>query len=291
MEFSIILPTYNRLSQLKLALKSIFNQEFVDYEVIVVNDGSSDGTEEYLKTLTMPKFKCVRQDNNGPAAARNAGIELSRGKYIAFTDDDCIVPPNWLSSFKYIFESNGVDLIGGAVQNSNKKNIYSEVSQHITNFFVEYLNQESKSSTFLTSNNIAYRADFLKKVGGFDERFRKAGGEERALNWKIICNGGKSVYAPDIIVEHDHEMVVARFVKQQLNYGIGSFILYKVAGKEFKLKIPKIPLAAHLQLIRSFFRGNIFLSILKLILYIGAQKLVAIGFCSQALKGSKKRTL
>ncbi|MDP2208921.1 MAG: glycosyltransferase family 2 protein [Bacteroidota bacterium] len=288
MLFSIIIPTYNRLSQLKLALQSILNQDLDDYEVIVVDDGSTDGTEQYLKSLAKPKLIVISQNNKGPAAARNAGIKLSQGKYIAFTDDDCTVPSNWLSSFKEVFESNEVDIIGGAVRNSNKKNIYSEVSQHITNFFVEYLNQEGGSSPFLTSNNIAYRADVLKKVGGFDDRFRKAGGEERALNWKILSAGGKSVYAPDILVDHNHEMDLSGFVKQQLNYGCGSFLLYNVVGKEFKIKIPKISLAAHLRLSLSFFKGNIFLSIKKFILYIGAQKLVAFGFCLQALKKSNK---
>jgi glycosyltransferase involved in cell wall biosynthesis len=288
MEFSVIVPTYNRLSQLKLVLQSIFKQDLDDYEVIVVNDGSIDGTDLYLNSLATPQLKLIRQQNKGPAAARNAGIRLVQGKYIVFTDDDCTVPSNWLSSFKKVFESNEVDIIGGAVRNSNKKNIYSEVGQHITNFFVEYLNQEGKSSPFLTSNNIAYRADVLKKSGGFDERFKKAGGEERALNWKILCAGGKLIYISEIIMDHNHEMDLSGFVRQQLNYGRGSYILYKVAGKEFKIKIPKIPFAAHLRLSRSFFKGNIFLSIIKFILFIGAQKLVAFGFGLQALKKNNK---
>lgn len=283
MLFSIVVPTYNRLSQLKLALQSIFNQDLDDYEVIVVDDGSTDGTEQYLKSLAKPKLKLICQNNKGPAAARNAGIRLAQGKYIVFTDDDCTIPLNWLSSFKKVFESNEVDIIGGAVRNSNKKNIYSEVSQHITNYFVMYLNQEGKSSPFLTSNNIAYQADVLKKSGGFDERFKKAGGEERALNWKILSTGGKSVYAPDILVDHSHEMDLSGFIRQQLNYGRGSYILYKVAGKEFKIKIPKIPIAAHLQLSRSFFKENLLFGFVKFILYIGAQKLVAIGFGLQAM--------
>ncbi len=288
MEFSVIIPTYNRLSQLKLAIHSIFKQDFDDYEVIVVDDGCTDGTEQYLRSLATPKLKFISQNNKGPAAARNAGIRLAKGKYIVFTDDDCEVSSNWLSSFKQNYESTGADIIGGVVRNSNKKNIYSEVSQHITSFFVEYLNKEGGSSPFLTSNNIAYRADVLKKVGGFDERFRKAGGEERALNWRILCASGKSIYKSEIIIEHNHEMDLSGFVKQQLNYGRGSYILYKVAGKELKIKNPKIPCAAHLRLSLSFFKGNVFLSILKFILYIGAQKLVVFGFCLQALKKNNK---
>jgi glycosyltransferase involved in cell wall biosynthesis len=291
MEFSVIIPTYNRLSQLKLTLQSIFNQDLDDYEVIVVDDGSTDGADHYLKSLATPKLKLICQNNKGPAAARNAGIKHSQGKYIAFTDDDCTVPVNWLRSFRNIFETNKADIIGGAVKNSNKKNIYSEVSQHITNFFVEYLNQEGKASPFLTSNNIAYRADVLKKVGGFDERFRKAGGEERALNWKILCAGGKSIYISEIIIEHNHEMDLSGFVRQQLNYGRGSFLLYKIVTNEANKTMQKIPVAAYYELCKSFFKGTILLSILKLILFIGAQKLVAFGFVLQALKKNNKLIL
>ncbi len=150
------------------------------------------------------------------------------------------------------------------------------------------MNKEGGSSPFLTSNNIAYRADVLKKVGGFDERFRKAGGEERALNWRILCASGKSIYKSEIIIEHNHEMDLSGFVRQQLNYGRGSFLLYKIVAKEANKTMQKIPIAAYIELSKSFFKGTILLSILKLILFIGAQKLVVFGFCLQALKKNNK---
>jgi glycosyltransferase involved in cell wall biosynthesis len=204
MYFSVIIPTYNRLSQLKLTLQSVLQQGYTVYEVIVVDDGSTDGTDSYLKSLVIPKLKWISQNNKGPADARNTGIKLSQGTHIAFTDDDCTVPPNWLSRLKDVFDSAGVDIVGGAVHNANNRNFFSETSQHVTNFFVDHLNREDKLAPFLTSNNIAYRTDVLTKIGGFDERFKKAGGEERALNLKILNAGGKSLYASDIVVEHNH---------------------------------------------------------------------------------------
>lgn len=282
MDFSVILPTYNRLTQLKEALQSIIKQDYADYEIIVVNDGSTDGTEEYLKTVAIPNLRSISQENRGPAAARNAGLEIAQGKYIAYTDDDCIVPSNWLSSFKNLFESTDADIIGGAVYNSVHKNIFSETSQHITNFFVEYLNRDGKQSPFLTSNNIAYRADVIKKVGGFDERFKKAGGEERALNWKILCNGGKSVFSPDIVVEHNHNMNFRKFVRQQINYGRGAYILHRVVGKELNSKSQIITFRLYFKLVNSFFKRNHFKGILKLLLFLYSQIIIVIGFVYEA---------
>jgi glycosyltransferase involved in cell wall biosynthesis len=284
MYFSVIIPTYNRLPQLKLTLQSILEQKYTDYEIIVVDDGSTDGTDSFLKSLVMPKLKWVSQNNKGPAAARNAGIKLASGKFIAFTDDDCVVPPDWLSHFNEFFESSSVDIIGGAVHNSNKGNIFSETSQHVTNFFVEYLNQSGKSSSFLTSNNIAYRTDVLKKVVGFDERFKKAGGEERALNLKILNMGGKSLYAADIVVEHNHQMNFSKFVRQQINYGRGAFIHYEIVGRKYKSKPKKIPLLAYFELCKSFFKVNCKSGFLKFSLFGVSQFMTMLGFLAESFE-------
>jgi glycosyltransferase involved in cell wall biosynthesis len=79
MYFSVIIPTYNRLPQLELTLQSVLDQKYTDFEIIVVDDGSTDGTGSYLKSLVIQKLKWVSQTNKGPAAARNAGIKLSQG--------------------------------------------------------------------------------------------------------------------------------------------------------------------------------------------------------------------
>jgi glycosyltransferase involved in cell wall biosynthesis len=284
MYFSIIIPTYNRLPQLKLTLQSVLDQKYTDYEIIVVDDGSTDGTGLYLKSLAIQKLKWVSQNNKGPAAARNAGIKLSQGTYIAFTDDDCIVPPNWLSCFKDVFESTCVEIVGGAVQNSNKGNIFSETSQYVTNFFVEHLNRAGKQSPFLTSNNIAYRADVLRNAGGFDERFKKAGGEERALNLKILNMGGKSLYAADIVVEHNHQMNFSKFIRQQLNYGRGAYVLYKIVGKEIQSKTKFIPFSAYIMLACSLFKENLLAGLIKCALFFVGQAFVTFGVCIQAIK-------
>src|SRR6266581_4101542 len=104
MLFSVIVPTYNRLNLLKNTLESIWNQDITDFETIVVNDGSSDGTHEYLSQVaSQGKVKYFFQENQGLAATRSEGLRRAQGTYIAFTDDDCIVPRNWLRTLNQLF--------------------------------------------------------------------------------------------------------------------------------------------------------------------------------------------
>lgn len=86
--FSIVIPTYNRKDFLKIALASVLKQTFSDYEVIVIDDGSTDDTKEIIKTLKNKNLRYFYQKNQGPAAARNKGIRAARGKFICFLDSD-----------------------------------------------------------------------------------------------------------------------------------------------------------------------------------------------------------
>jgi glycosyltransferase involved in cell wall biosynthesis len=87
--FSVIIPTYNRKHYVKIAIESVLRQDFDDYELIVVDDGSSDGTEVYLKQVGFgPRCRYLYQANKGPSAARNSGIRQAQGEYICFLDSD-----------------------------------------------------------------------------------------------------------------------------------------------------------------------------------------------------------
>jgi glycosyltransferase involved in cell wall biosynthesis len=280
--FSVVVPTFNRCASLAKTLDSLFRQDYGDVEIIVVNDGSTDGTHEYLQRLSSErKIVYVAQPNRGPAAARNAGIRKATGAYIACTDDDCIVPRNWLRSWADTFARTGVDVIGGAVVNGVANNIYSELSQDITNHFVRYLGADNRSSAFLTSNNVAYRADALQRVGGFDERFRRAGGEERALHERILSLGGATVFRPEVVIEHYHRLTARGFFRQQRNYGRGAYLLYHVVGREFRRPPTMMPVGAYTSLVPFLFRNGLWTGLKKTMLVGCAQCMSLIGYLSE----------
>ncbi|PRY81483.1 glycosyl transferase family 2 [Marivita geojedonensis] len=98
-QFSVIVPTYNRLSYLKHCLESIAAQTCAPFEIIVVDDGSTDGTVEWLQN-THPEIRAIRQQNAGPGAARNRGAAEASGDYLAFLDSDDLWPPWALSTYR-----------------------------------------------------------------------------------------------------------------------------------------------------------------------------------------------
>src|SRR5271166_980113 len=97
-KFSVVIPTYNRLDFLKQALSSIWAQTFTDYEVIVVDDGSTDRTREWL-VMQGEQVLAITQTNRGPGAARNFGARHASGTYLAFLDSDDLWFPWTLEAY------------------------------------------------------------------------------------------------------------------------------------------------------------------------------------------------
>lgn len=178
MEITVIVPTYNRLASLKDTLHGLQKQTLPAhlFEIIVVNDGSSDDTEKYLKEVeaTSTSFRFITQANAGPAAARNRGIATARGRIIAFTDDDCIPDANWLEVIQNAFAER--DVVG--LQGST----YTDVKA-ITPLTHQIDNENGNAS--VPTCNAAFTREVLLRVNGFDEHFPFPHNEDADLAWRI----------------------------------------------------------------------------------------------------------
>jgi glycosyltransferase involved in cell wall biosynthesis len=116
-DVSVIIPTHNRLQYLKQAIASCFeDNDSIDVEVIVVNDGSSDGTRSYLDMLDHPHVRPIYQSPQGAQAARNAGMEAARGRYVKFLDDDDWLLPGSLAAEVARLKESGADASHGRIQ-------------------------------------------------------------------------------------------------------------------------------------------------------------------------------
>jgi len=113
--FSIIIPTYNRADSVLETLNSCFTQTFSDFEVIVVDDGSSDATLAVLESVDDPRLIIVSQSNAGPAAARNHGMRRASAQFIAFLDSDDIWYPEFLSAVDAVLKEQGDVLVYGPI--------------------------------------------------------------------------------------------------------------------------------------------------------------------------------
>src|SRR5687767_3522938 len=102
--FSVVIPTYNRTALLRRTLESVWRQTFTDFEVIVVDDGSTDGTVDYLRSLG-GHVRWLTQPNSGPGAARNLGASVASAEYVAFLDSDDLWFPWTLQVYREIIRS------------------------------------------------------------------------------------------------------------------------------------------------------------------------------------------
>ena len=137
-DFSIVIPTYNRPQALLACLATVRDLDYPKdkYEVVVVNDGS---TVSYKAVQELyPEVHWVRVPNGGPGVARNAAVRETRGRYIAFTDDDCYLHPLWLKELRQTFQVHPSALVGGSTPPHPDTGLYDQVSQFITSIAVSY---------------------------------------------------------------------------------------------------------------------------------------------------------
>ncbi len=165
---SIITPTYNRAHIIPRAINSILNQTFLDWELIIVDDGSVDNSKELILSYNDSRIQYVYQNNKGVCAARNHGASIARGAYITFLDSDDYVTPNWLNNFNEILSLKKSDITFCDMEvidlNRNTKKTVKALYPFLENKYSEdglYL-----AGTFCVKNS------FFKEVGGFDEEIK-----------------------------------------------------------------------------------------------------------------------
>ena len=235
MRISVIVPTFNRLELLVRCVGALQAQTVppADYELIVVDDGSLDGTRSWLQQQA--GVRAVFVPHQGPAAARNAGVRCARGDSLAFTDDDCTAAADWLESLVRTLQDH--DAAGGRVINALPANLLADTAQSIVDMLGEELNGDMRNGGMLTANNIAYRRNTFEAVGGFDERYT-VGGEERDLNYRLWQQKARLVFSPQAIVHHHADLSLRCFLRQQFTYGRGACRFYRLSPPPARLPRP-----------------------------------------------------
>jgi glycosyltransferase involved in cell wall biosynthesis len=174
---SVIIPTFNNAQYVGHAIKSALNQTFQDFEIIVIDDGSTDQTDNAIKEFA-EYITYIKQKNQGPAAARNAGIRIARGKYIVFLDSDDEFLPEKLSSQQKYLESNpNIDLVysNGYRFRKNPDGSESLIELQKTNEIFVPKKENEKFVDRLTVKNIfpihaaMIKSKCIHQIGGFDE--------------------------------------------------------------------------------------------------------------------------
>ena len=230
--FSIIVPTYNRSAQLAACLESLSQLDYPreGFEVIVVDDGGNMPAEEICYGFRERlNIESITQPHSGPAAARNAGSSRAKGRFLVFTDDDCLSKSDWLRQLEILCLAAPQNIIGGRTLNLLQENPFSQTSQLIVDIVYDYYNQGPGGPSFFASNNLAVPAACFHRLGGFDTQFTTA--EDRDLCDRWLHRGYQMTYAPEAVVYHAHLLTLAAFWRQHFNYGRGAFRFHQVRAR------------------------------------------------------------
>jgi glycosyltransferase involved in cell wall biosynthesis len=227
MKASVIVPTYNSAGTLGECLESILRQEGIDFEVIVVDDGSTDNTRELVGKYPV---RLITQEHRGPAAARNNGARNAVGEILVFTDSDCVVEDGWLVEMVRPFSDPFIVGVQGAYMTTQRELIARFAQYEIEERYDQMAKHECID--FIGSYSAGYRKDVFLEVGGFDEKFPIASGEDPDLSFRFAKLGYKMVFNPKAVVYHRHPDTLLGYLRQKFYRAYWRVALYgKNPGK------------------------------------------------------------
>lgn len=232
---SVIIPSYNSAKTIVKTIEAIKKQEGLEKtpEIIIVDDGSLDRTIEVLNKTE--NIIVISQKNSGPATARNNGAKIANGEILVFTDSDTVPHKDWLKNLTSPFENKNIVATTGTYSIENKGSKLAQLIQEE----IEY--KHSKYNDFVAfggSYNLAIRKDLFFDIGGFNEEYKNASGEDVDISYKIINKGYKIKFVKDAIVGHYHPENTIKYLKTQFKHGFWRAKLYfdhpnKVKGDDY----------------------------------------------------------
>lgn len=237
MRYSVIIPVYNRPDEVDELLQSLVSQSLKDFEVIVVEDGSSvpceDVVNKYRDKLDVHYYS---KPNSGPGQTRNYGAERSKGEFLLILDSDCILPEGYLQAIEDELHREEADAFGGPDRaHDSFTRVQKAINYAMTSFFTTggIRGGKKKMDKFYPrSFNMGVRAEAYRALGGFSNmRF----GEDIDFSIRIFKAGYRCRLFPEAWVWHKRRTDLKKFFKQVHNSGIARINLYKKYPESLKL--------------------------------------------------------
>lgn len=200
---TVQLSTHNRLTLLKLVLQQLFVQTLhkEEYEIVLVDDGSTDGTEEWVRSIEVPiQFTYIRQEKDCLAVARNKGIRAAKGEYILFIDDDVLPHEDLLIEHLRFHDKYPKSVVKGWVNHVDTLEIPKDP---------KFTSQDISTAFFWTSN-VSVKREYLFTAGLFDEAFREYGWEDLELGYRLRKLGLKCRFNKKAVAFHYKRKLVAK---------------------------------------------------------------------------------
>lgn len=197
---SVIVPSYNAAHFLTETLASVAAQSYAHWEVLVIDDGSTDETPALLRSLTMPTLRYHRQANQGVAAARNQGLALAKGELIAFLDaDDLFAPDNLRQKVEFLQAHPSIGLVHSAEEVFDSETAQTLRLAKGKGGKVQKTLLEMRENVIHSPSSVLVRASLLEKVGGFDTRLSTSADWEM---WVRLAGATEFGYLPQALVRY-----------------------------------------------------------------------------------------
>lgn len=222
--YSIIVATYNRLPELQELIASVKAFDFPTdrFELVISDDGSTDGTRSYLKQQSFPfHLRYLHQENKGPGEARNHGMREAAGEYFLFIDSDCIIPPDYLQKIDRHLADEPLDAFGGPDDcHPDFPPMLKAINYAMTSFLGTGGTRGSKKAVakfYPRSFNMGIHRKVFADIGGMNKLRH---GQDMDFSARIYAAGYRVGLIPDAFVYHKRRTNLRRFFKQIFNWGV-----------------------------------------------------------------------
>ena len=234
--FSIIVPVYNRPAEVKELVESLANQSDKDFELVIVEDGSTIPCKEICeKNSQNLDIKYFHKSNEGRSIARNYGMERADGDFFIFVDSDCILPSDYIEKLKKSLKENPTDCFGGPdAAHESFSDVQKAINFSMTSFFTTGgIRGGKKSLEKFTPRtfNMGFSKNVYDKVGGFREMFS----EDIDMSTRIKNAGFKVVLYPEVAVYHKRRVDFKKFWRQVHVFGMSRITLQLLYPGSMKL--------------------------------------------------------
>ena len=229
-KMSVVVCTYNGSATLAECLMALQRQRYANYEVIVVDDGSTDEGVASIAQRS-PGVHYERMEHAGLSAARNRGADISKGEVIVYTDDDCQPDADWLMRLAQAFDDPRWVAAGGPNLPPPPRNATERCVAAAPGGPCHVLLNDEEAE-HLPGCNLAIRKDALLRIGGFDAMFHAAG-DDVDICWRLREDGGKLRFVPGAVVWHHRRFTFSAYLKQQRGYGHAEALLMKKHPNRF----------------------------------------------------------
>lgn len=291
---SVIIPVYNGEKILARCLNALESQTVLrdQYEIIVVNDGSKDGTKKVADGFNVT---LLSQENQGPAAARNYGVKAAKGDVVLFIDADCAAVPNWVEEMSKPFSDSAIVGVKGTYKTTQK----SLIARFVQIEYEEKYERMKKYTyiDFIDTYSAGFRKNVFLQYGGYDTSFPTATVEDQEFSFRLSKDGHKMLFLPQAIVYHLHQATLRGYMRRKYWIAYWKILVLKHHPEKF-ISDTHTPQALKFQILLTYtlvlsLPGILFakplcivpLSILALFL------LTTIPFVSFAFKRSKSVSL